>query len=126
MPTCTAAAPTAMNSSASRPFMMPPEPMTGMRTARAASQQRSSASGLIAGPESPPVARPSFERPASRSTAMPTKVLTAVSASAPPCSQASASSAIEVTSGGSLAMSALRVRGRSRASVCSSRRGSAQ
>ena len=37
VPTCTAAAPTARNSSASRPVMMPPEPSTGMLTAPAAS-----------------------------------------------------------------------------------------
>ena len=36
VPTCTAAAPTAMNSSASRPLTIPPEPITGMRTAPAA------------------------------------------------------------------------------------------
>ena len=126
MPTCTARAPTARYSSASRASMMPPEPMTGMRTARAASWQRASASGLMAGPESPPVARPRRERRRARSTAMPTKVLQAVTASAPPCSQARARSPTEVTSGESLAMSARRVSGRRRASVRSSRRGTAQ
>ncbi len=57
---------------------------------------------------------------------MPTNVLTAVSASAPPCSHACARSAIEVTSGDSFAIKGRRVSGRSAASVRSSRRGTAQ
>ena len=61
VPTWTAAAPMARNSSASRPFMMPPDPITGIDTARTASWQRASASGLMAGPDSPPVARASFD-----------------------------------------------------------------
>jgi len=126
VPTWIALAPTARNSSASRPFMIPPEPMTGTPTARAHSWQRASASGLMEGPESPPVVRFSLGLSGSRSMAMPTKVLTAVTASAPPCSHAIARSPTEVTSGESLAISAVRVSGRRRRIVFSSRRGTAQ
>ena len=106
--------------------MIPPDPMTGIPTARAVSWQRASASGLIAGPDRPPVVRLSFDCILSRSIAMPTKVFTAVTASAPPCSHAIARSPIEVTSGESLAINAVRVSGRSRRIVRSSRRATAQ
>ena len=62
----------------------------------------------------------------SRSTAMPTKVFTAVKPSAPPCSHAIARSATEVTSGESLAISAPPVSERSKRMVRSSRRATAQ
>jgi len=81
---------------------------------------------LTAGPDSPPVAFPSLLRMPSRSIAIPTNVLTAVTASAPPRSQARAVSRMSVTSGESLAMSGFSVSGRKRASVRSSRSGSAQ
>ena len=129
-----------MNSSASLPETMPPEPITGIFTAPAASQQRASASGFTAGPERPPVALPRRLRAVppggasdgtpgarrSRSIASPTNVFTAVIASAPPRSQARAVSRMSVTSGDSLAMSGFGVSGRSEASVFSSRAGSAQ
>src|SRR5438128_2110377 len=44
-----------MNSRASAPEPMPPTPMTGIRTARAACQAMRTAMGRMAGPESPPV-----------------------------------------------------------------------
>ena len=55
MPTCTARARASGTRAASSPVRMPPSPTTGMRTARASACTIASATGLIAGPESPPV-----------------------------------------------------------------------
>lgn len=49
VPTCTAAAPTRMNSSASSALAMPPMPTTGIFTACAACQTQRRATGLMAG-----------------------------------------------------------------------------
>ncbi len=80
----------------------------------------------MAGPESPPVPRPSLLSSESMSMASPTNVFTAVSASAPPRSHARAVSRMSVTSGDSLAMSGLSVSGLRSAIVRSRRERSVQ
>ena len=55
VPTWTADAPAIMNSSASRAVVIPPIPITGTSTSRQTCQTMRRATGLIAGPESPPV-----------------------------------------------------------------------
>lgn len=55
VPTSMAVAPARMNSIASRPFMIPPKPITGMFTAFAVCQTILTAIGLTAGPDRPPV-----------------------------------------------------------------------
>ena len=55
VPTWTAAQPATRNSSASSAWAIPPIPITGIRTARAAWCARCTASGRIAGPDRPPV-----------------------------------------------------------------------
>src|SRR3989304_4840771 len=54
VPTWMALAPATKNSAASSPVVIPPRPITGRRTARAASQTIRKARGLMAGPDSPP------------------------------------------------------------------------
>src|SRR5207247_1203600 len=87
-PTWTARAPQQRNSRASSPVMMPPMPTTGMRTARASSWTMRSATGLMAGPERPPLPAARRGRRASRSIAVARRVLMAGSASAPSVSAA--------------------------------------
>lgn len=55
VPTCIAEAPANMNSIASRPFMIPPNPITGMLTALATCHTILTAIGRTAAPDSPPV-----------------------------------------------------------------------
>jgi len=80
--TCTALAPQQRNSRASSPVMMPPTPTSGMRTARASSWTMRRATGLMAGPERPPVPLARRARRVATSTAVARSVLMAVSASA--------------------------------------------
>ena len=53
VPTCTAVAPASRNSTASVPLLMPPQPITGTSTAEDTCHTMRSATGLIAGPDSP-------------------------------------------------------------------------
>jgi Protein kinase domain len=62
VPTSTATAPAIRNSAASSPLAIPPSPMTGIFTARAAWYTRRKAMGLMAGPESPPKPAPAAYR----------------------------------------------------------------
>ena len=55
VPICTAWQPAIRNSSASWAEAIPPIPITGIRTARAACHAIRTATGRIAGPERPPV-----------------------------------------------------------------------
>ena len=64
-----------------------------------------SATGLIAGPESPPTTRASFGRRVSASIAMPSSVLMSETASAPSASTARAISTMSVTFGLSFTIS---------------------
>ena len=88
---------------------MPPMPMTGMRTARAACHAMRTAIGRMAGPESPPV--PKARRGTRRSTsiARPSSVLMQESASAPASSHTRANTLTSVTLGESLGMTGRRV-----------------
>ena len=84
VPTCTADAPAAMNSSASCAVAIPPTPM--MEASGIASATRytaRSASGLMAGPESLPAPAASFGREDSVSMASPAIEFTSVSPRAP-------------------------------------------
>ena len=92
VPTCTALAPTIMNSSMSSAVMMPPIPMIGIRTAWRHSYTMRTAMGRMAGPLSPPTMFASFGRRVSMSIAIARKVLTSETASAPASAQARASS----------------------------------
>ena len=87
------------NSMASVAFMMPPKPTTGMFTARATCQTMRKATGLTAGPLSPPVPMLRRERRRSMSMLMPMSVLMSDTLSAPSASTARAISAMSVTLG---------------------------
>ena len=108
VPICTAVAPANINSTASRHEAIPPNPITGMRTAFAVCHTIRSATGFTQGPESPPVTveRIGFLR--SASTAIPSRVLISDTASAPSASTARAISVMSVTFGESFT---IRVRG---------------
>ena len=109
VPTCTAEAPAATSSSASRPVRTPPTPMSGAvgrrpsRIAAVTCHSARTATGRIAGPESPPVTPASWGRSRSVSTTMPSRVLIIVSPSAPAASAAAAIVTMSVTSGVSFA-----------------------
>ena len=124
VPTCTAVAPARMNSSASVAFMMPPMPMIGTLTARATSQTMRSATGLIAGPERPPVMLASTGRRFLRSIAMPIRVLISDSASAPASTQACAMATMSVTLGESLTISGFLVTARQALTTLAAHAGS--
>jgi len=87
-PIWTAAAPARKNSMASSTVLIPPTPMTGIDTAFAACQTQRKAIGLIAGPVNPAVVVPMRERRVWGSTAIPSTALIAVTATAPPASDA--------------------------------------
>src|SRR5713101_4428289 len=88
VPTCTADAPTSMYSRTSSAFSTPPSPRMGMDVFWRTSQTRRRVSGLIAGPERPPVGLPSRDLRVRRSTAIAGYVLATVRASAPASSAA--------------------------------------
>ena len=79
-------------------------PITGTLRFRATSQTIRSASGLIAGPLSPPVMLPRIGRRRRQSIAMPTNVFTSETASAPASAAARAMATTSVTFGVSLAI----------------------
>ncbi len=99
VPTATAAAPAMMNSRASSADWIPPIPMTGMLTARQVCHTIRSATGFIAGPDSPPVLFATLNVLFFTSILMPVMVLISESASAPPASAAFAISVMSVTFG---------------------------
>ena len=88
---------------------MPPIPITGIFTARAACQAMRTATGRMAGPESPPVPNASFGRRVSTSTARPSRVLMQESASAPASAAARAKTVMSATLGESLGITGSRV-----------------
>ncbi len=77
VPTATAVAPASMNSTASCALAMPPMPITGTRTASYTSHTMRRATGLIAGPDSPPTRRASTGRCVSTSIATFRRALSA-------------------------------------------------
>ena len=87
-PTCTAAAPAMMNSSASRPVAIPPRPTTGMFTAPTACHTMRRAMGRTAGPDRPAKMLLNTGLRFSRSMAQAWKVLVRLMASAPAASTA--------------------------------------
>ncbi len=104
VPTLTSDAPARISSSASRPVRTPPMPMIGTsgRASRTCQMHRT-ATGRMAGPDSPPVVAASTGRIVSMSITMPSMVLISESPSAPAATQALAISTMSVTSGDSLA-----------------------
>ena len=104
--------------------MIPPMPMTGTRAVRATCQTIRKATGLMAGPDSPPVMLASRGRRVSMSIAMPVIVLISESASAPPASALRAITLMSVTFGESFTMSGLRVRSRTARTTRSAATGS--
>src|SRR5205809_175005 len=124
VPTWTARAPQQRNSRASSPVMMPPMPTTGMRTARASSWTMRSATGLMAGPERPPLPAARRGRRASRSIAVARRVLMAVSASAPSASAARPTRVMSPTLGESFTQSGARTRARTARTIAARACGS--
>ena len=104
MPISMAVAPARINSMASRPFIIPPSPTTGIFTAFATCHTMRTATGRTAGPDSPPVIVDRYGRIFSTSMAMPIIVLISETASAPSDSTAFAISEISVTLGDSFTM----------------------
>jgi hypothetical protein len=88
---------------------MPPMPITGIFTARAACQAMRTATGRMAGPDKPPVPKARRGRRASTSTTRPSRVLMQDTASAPASSEARANTAMSATFGESLGMTGSRV-----------------
>src|SRR6185437_8071233 len=107
VPTSTAAAPASMNSITSSAVVMPPMPMTGISTVCAASYTMRRAIGLIAGPLKPAVMLEMRGLRVLASMAMPTKVFTSETASAPAFSADLAMAAMLVTLGESFTISGL-------------------
>ena len=99
---------------------MPPIPTTGMRTLRARAQTIASATGLIAGPDRPPVTLRSRGRRVATSTARPRSVLMAQSASAPSASTARPTAVMSVTFGDSFTHSGMRTRRRTACTIAAS------
>ncbi len=104
VPTCTVCAPAIMNSTTSVPVMTPPRPQTGIFTAFATCHTIRSATGLMAGPERPPVTLPRIGVRVRVSMAMPRRVLMREIPSAPASSTAFAMETTSVTFGDSLMM----------------------
>src|SRR5262245_45949112 len=103
-----ARAPAVRNASASSVVVIPPIPITGILTTWQVPQYIRVPTGLIAGPDSPPVTYLRRGRRLAVSTAIPTKVFTTERASAPASSQARAKSRISVTFGESFTQSGTR------------------
>ena len=103
---------------------MPPQPITGMSTALTQASAQRRAIGLIATPEYPPTIVLRRGLRVRQSTPTPSTVLTAVIASAPPRSTATAMSSIRVTFGESFAKMGLRVASRTRRITSSATAGS--
>src|SRR6202167_6226416 len=115
VPTLTSVAPARMSSSASGPVRTPPMPMMGTSgSASRTCQMHRTATGRLAGPESPPVVPASTGRMVAMSIAMPSKVLISESPSAPAVTQARAIATMSVTSGDSLANTGMSYRARPR------------
>ena len=112
VPTCTAVAPASKNSTTSVALMMPPMPISGTFTARATCHTMRKATGLMAGPDNPPVTLASTGRRVFTSIAIPTNVLMSESASAPASTQALAMATTSVTLGESLTIRGLLVAAR--------------
>ena len=102
-----AEAPAKRNSMASRAFMIPPKPTTGIFTAWATCHTIRKATGFTAGPLSPPVAMDNTGRRFSMSIAIPINVLIRLTESAPASSTLRAMSATFVTFGDSLTIKVL-------------------
>ena len=113
-----------MNSSASHPLAMPPTPTMGSAQAARQVCTAASATGLSAGPESPPVTPPSSGFSVQWSIASPRSVFVSTSASAPPRSAARAIAARSATLGESLTHSGSRVAARQRRTTASVSAGS--
>ena len=123
VPTATAVAPAASSSIASSGSAMPPMPMMGMSTAADASQTSFTATGWMAGPESPPVTFASTGRRASMSIAIAGSVLQTLSASDPASAAAFAKTRMSGTFGASLVMSVSEVAARTAATTEAIRSG---
>ena len=109
VPTDTAEAPARMNWRASRPVLMPPMPRIGTSGIAACTcHTQRTATGRIAGPDSPPVTPARAGRRVSVSMTMPSSVLIMLSPSAPASTTARAISTMSVTSGDSLASTGMR------------------
>ena len=102
-----AVAPAIRNSIASLAEAMPPRPITGIFTALATCHTILRATGLTAGPLSPPVEMLRRGLRRSISMAIPISVLISDTLSAPSASTARAISAISVTLGESFTISVL-------------------
>ena len=104
VPTCTAAAPAIISSTASAPEATPPTPTMGMSgRAEATSWTARTATGCRAAPLTPPPEPPSTDRRVSMSMTRPGRVLVSTTASAPPAAAAAATSAMPGPVGLSLA-----------------------
>ena len=99
VPMATAAAPARMNSSASSALQIPPMPITGTRTVWATWYTIRTATGLMAGPDSPPVLLARAKVLRFTSIFIPVRVLIREMASAPPSSAARAMTVMSVTLG---------------------------
>ena len=116
MPTWTAFAPAIRNSRTCSTVSMPPIPKIGtFGSALRTSQTIRTATGRIAGPESPPVVKPIFGSRVSTSIERPTSVLMSERTSAPPSTAAFAAVTMSVTFGESFTTSGRRVAGRTAA-----------
>ena len=104
--------------------MMPPMPISGTFTARATCHTMRKATGLIAGPDNPPVTLASTGRRVFTSIAIPTNVLMSESASAPASTQALAMATTSVTLGESLTIKGLLVAARQAATTPAAQAGS--
>lgn len=105
VPISMAEAPAKRNSMASRAFMIPPKPTTGIFTALATCHTIRKAMGFTAAPDMPPVTVESIGRLRSASIAIPSRVLMRETLSAPPFSAARAISVMSVTFGESFTIS---------------------
>jgi hypothetical protein len=104
VPTATSDAPASRNSSASRPVRTPPVPMIGTSgSASRTCQTQRTATGRMAGPDSPPELPASAGRSDTGSMTRPGSVLIIDSPSAPADTHAFATATMSVTSGDSFA-----------------------
>ena len=109
VPICTIVAPAKRNSTTSLAVAIPPIPIIGIFTALNTLCTLAIAMGLIAGPDRPPKVVLSLGLRVFKSIAIPTTVLIALTASAPPDSAAWAISSIRVTLGLNFIMRSLSV-----------------
>ena len=107
VPISIAVAPAMINSMASSAVMIPPRPTTGILTALATCQTILTATGLTAGPLSPPVPMLNLRQRFSMSMDVPISVFISDTLSAPSASTARANYVMSVTFGDSFTISVL-------------------